>query len=271
MLGVVEMPTPKEVVDYYERSNEDGRLRSGADRLELLRMRDILRRVLPPAPARILDAGGASGVHAEWLSRDGYRVHVVDPVAKHVRSAAALPGVTASVGDARGLDDADGSYDAVLLLGPLYHLVDRADRLAVLREAARVTRKCGTVAAATISRFTSLLDGVRRGFLAQPGVRPIVDRTLTDGSHLPGDVDLFTTAFLHYPDELAGEIRDAGLEPRATYAVEGPTWLIKDIDSWLDDEQRWELLLWGLRRIEREPAILGASRHLLTVAACPES
>ncbi|WP_242902375.1 hypothetical protein [Actinomadura terrae] len=48
--------------------------------------------------------------------------------------------------------------------------------------------------------------------------------------------------------------------------MEGATWLIEGIEAWIDDPDKRELLLWGLRRTEREPTLLGASRHLLAVA-----
>ena len=48
--------------------------------------------------------------------------------------------IDSAVGDARALDLADGSVDAVLLLGPLYHLEDRGDRRAGARRGRRVGR-----------------------------------------------------------------------------------------------------------------------------------
>lgn len=80
-------------------------------------------------PVRVLDVGGGIGVHAEWLSADGYAVELLDPVPRHVQRAARLAGVSAPLGDARPLPVADASQDAVLLLGSLYHLPDRADRV----------------------------------------------------------------------------------------------------------------------------------------------
>src|SRR6187549_2801369 len=108
--------------------DEDTRLRVGLGRLELARVQDIVHRHLPPA-ARVLDVGGATGVHAEWLLDDGHTVHLVDLMPTHVARAEARLGeharFTATVGDARTLPVRDASVDAVLLLGPLYHLTDR--------------------------------------------------------------------------------------------------------------------------------------------------
>lgn len=62
-----------EVRAHYDEGREQGRLRKGGGLLELLRTQDVLRRFLPKPPAKVLDVGGAAGVHAEWLAADGYR------------------------------------------------------------------------------------------------------------------------------------------------------------------------------------------------------
>ncbi len=79
--------------------------------------------------------------------------------------SAALPGVTTQVGDARRLPAADDSVDAVLMLGPLYHLTDPADRTSALCEAMRVLRPGGVLIAAAISRYLSVLETGTRGTL----------------------------------------------------------------------------------------------------------
>jgi len=104
--------------------------------------------------------GGGPGVYACWLSAQGYEVHLVDASPLHVEQARAAserlpnnPLASVRLGDARQLDVADAAVDAVLLLGPLYHLTERADRLTALRESARVLRPGGHVFVAAVSRF----------------------------------------------------------------------------------------------------------------------
>lgn len=114
---------PDEIVDHYDREIDEGqRITRGLRQLELLRTREIVRRHLPPAPRRVLDVGGGTGVHAAWLAADGHDVHLIDRVPRHVDQARRLapgPGhITAAVGDARDLPAAPASFDAVLLLGP---------------------------------------------------------------------------------------------------------------------------------------------------------
>jgi SAM-dependent methyltransferase len=263
---------PSEIMDYYQRGGERDRLADGQGRLEYLRTWDVLTRVLPAAPAVVLDVGGATGVYAGPLAAAGYRVHLVDPVPEHVAQAAARPGVTAAVGDARALSAADGSVDAVLLLGPLYHLLERAQRVAAWREAARVVRPGGVVVSAMISRFASLFDGFVRGYFDEPRFRPLVERALVDGVHRNVDAvkTFFTSAYFHHPGEIVAEVTESGLAVERVVAVESPLWQAGPrLDEILADPDRTALLLDLLRRIEDEPSLLGASSHLLAVARRP--
>lgn len=99
------------------------------------------------------------------------------------------------------MNRATESVDVVLMLGPLYHLRDRPDRLQALSEALRIIRRGGAVSAA-ISRFAALLDLViRLDRLAQPPVLDAMATGLTSGEFSGGGSGLFTTANLHRPAE----------------------------------------------------------------------
>ena len=256
------------VLSHYQQGVELERLAGGTSRIELARTQELLERFLPAPPASVLDVGGGPGVYAAWFAERGYSVHLVDPVALHVERAAARGGFTAVLGDARALEEPDASVDAVLLLGPLYHLTARTDRLRALAETRRVVRPGGIVAAAAISRFASLLDGLLQGYLADPAFRAIVERDLADGQHRnpDGRVEWFTTSFFHHPDELRDEVVAAGLELEGVYGVEGPGWLLPE--RW-DDPPGRENVLFAAREIEEEPALSGLSAHLLAVARRP--
>jgi|SRR5438128_5208671 len=255
---------------HYGTGYERSRLSGGVSRIEFARTKELLERVLPPPPADVLDVGGGPGAYATWLADRGYRVHLVDPVQLHVEQATAAASraggsFTAAVGDARHLKETDSSFDAIVLLGPLYHLVRRADRVQALGEAERVVRPGGIVLAAAISRFASLFDGLASGFLGDPVFDAIVERDLRDGQHRnPTDrVEWFTTAYFHHPDEIEVEMEDAGLRFEALFGIEGPGWLIRDL--W-DDPDRRQHALRAARAIEQEPTLRGLSGHLLAVA-----
>jgi ubiquinone/menaquinone biosynthesis C-methylase UbiE len=262
------------MLEHYAETREAERLSAGIGELERVRTQDVLTRWLPKAPARILDVGGAAGVHALWLAKSGYEVHLSDPVPKHVeeakeasRAQAKFPIASCVVGDARKIEQSDANADGVLLLGPLYHLTERADRLAALREAHRVLRSGGRVIAAAISRFASLLDGVSRDFVSDPRFVEILRQDLKDGQHRnPTDnPHYFTTTFFHHPDELQKEIEEAGFAFEKVIAVEGPIWVMGNFAKHWDDPKKRALLLEFLRSVEEEKALLGASAHLIGI------
>jgi ubiquinone/menaquinone biosynthesis C-methylase UbiE len=268
------MSLPPEIVAHYADGIERPRL-TARPSLELVRTQQLLGRVLPPPPARIVDVGGGPATYAVWLAGLGYEVHLVDAVPLHVAQALEIaadgPPFTAAVGDARALDRADASADAVLLLGPLYHLTDRADRVAALREACRVVHPTGVVAVAAISRYASLLDGLLAGRLRDARFAEIVDRDLVDGQHRndANEPGWFTTAYFHHPDELPAEVREAGLQLDALYAVEGVGAIAPDLTGRLADPAQREQLLRYISATETEPTLLGLSSHLLAVARRP--
>jgi len=265
---------PPEMFDHYRLVEESERLFSGVGELERDRTRDILQRHLPKPPATICDIGGAAGVHALWLAQRGFEVHLVDPVQHHVDQALAAsarqpesPIASCSVGDARHIDQPDESADAVLLLGPLYHLTERADRLAALREAYRLLKPGGRVFAATVSRFASLIDGLARDLVADPTFVDILTRDLDSGLHLnpTANPGYFTTTFFHHPEELRQEMTQAGFQVEKLVGVEGPAWFMASFASHWKAPAKRQLLLELLRKVETELPLLGASAHPLGI------
>jgi SAM-dependent methyltransferase len=268
-------PGPEAIAAHYASGYEAVRLHQGAGQLDRERSRELLGRFLPQVPATVLDIGGGPGGHACWLAARGYQVHLIDITPLHVglaRQASARqpesPLASAEIGDARSLPWSDGTADAVVLFGPLYHLTDRADRLRALREAHRVLRPGGALLAAAISRFASALDGLCRGFLKDPQFADIVRQDLTDGQHQnpTGRPEYFMDTFFHHPDELRTEVVEAGFAYAAVYAVEGPCWILSDFDAWWDIGEYQDRLLQIARALETEPSLLGVSAHLVARA-----
>jgi ubiquinone/menaquinone biosynthesis C-methylase UbiE len=265
------------IAAHYELGLERDRLfADGEPRLELTRTLELLDRFLPSPPARLVDVGGGPGAYAAIWAGRGYDVQLYDVMDLHVQQArqasAAQPqhAFAADVADARSIPEPDASADAVVLLGPLYHLTEQEHRAAALLEARRVLKPGGLVAAVGISRFAALFDGLWQGWLSDPLFRAIAQGDLTDGQHRNpdpvGHSQWFTTAYFHHPDELAAEVRQAGFDQVSLLGIEGPGWLMQE--HWSDSRRR-EQMLFAARAVESEPSLSGLSAHLLAVGAKP--
>jgi ubiquinone/menaquinone biosynthesis C-methylase UbiE len=125
-------------------------------------------RLLPPGNT-IAEVGVGTGHYAEFFARRGCTLHLVDvsegllQAARNRLRSCGLEQNIGSVHRASGTDLplADASMDAVLLMGPLYHLRDPQDREQSVWEAARVLKAGGLVAAAAINRISFLRDMFR--------------------------------------------------------------------------------------------------------------
>lgn len=263
------------IESHYQAGYERSRLfPGGTPSLEFVRSVELLDRLLPPLPARLVDVGGGPGTYAVPLAERGYVVHLIDPLPLHVdqaREAAGEPAAfTCTIGDARDLPHTATSQDAVLLFGPLYHLTDAGQRHQALAEAWRVLRPGGVLLTMAISRFASLLDGLYGGWLDDPAFKPIVARDLVDGQHRnpdpAGRPEFFTTAYFHTASGLAEELSQAGFTGISVYGVEGPGWPMRQ--HWADPS-RHEQILFAARAAETEPSLIGFSHHFIAAATRP--
>jgi len=122
-----------------------------------------------PERCEVAEIGVGVGHYSELLARRGCRLDLVDvsgrllEAAEERLSAAGLAGHIASMHQASATDLplADSSADAILLMGPLYHLRDFDDRKKAVEEARRVVKPGGVVIAAGINRMTFLRDMFR--------------------------------------------------------------------------------------------------------------
>jgi ubiquinone/menaquinone biosynthesis C-methylase UbiE len=256
------------ILSFYQQGKEEDRLSSlhhPSGPLEFLRTQELILRFLPERSLRILDIGGGPGAYAQWLTDLGHQVTLCDPVPLHVAQASAK-GLSAHLGDARELNEPSESVDVVLLLGPLYHLVNRSDRLQALREATRLVRPGGLVFVAAISRFAALLDlMVRLDKFEEEGVAPLVIECVETGVMDGTENRLFTSAYMHRPSELRAEAEEAGLTSLRLFNIEGPGFMVHNFaDRWTDPVRR-ESLLQAARLVEEDPDLLAAAGHLLLV------
>lgn len=267
---MIAMEIENRVARRYDLTDEEGRLWTpGLGDLVRLRTWDIFDRFLPTT-GQIIDVGGGPGAHAAHLAEKGYQVVLLDPVEKHVELAKGRAHVSsewtfeAMLGEARQLPFEDESCDVVLLMGPMYHLVEAQDRNLALQEARRVLRPGGRILTEVISRYAWVMDASMKGRLDQPG---IFDNLLVNiESGLSKDPARFTEGefwgYLHRPEELRSELNLSRFSEIELVAIEGFAWLLSDLEQRMKAP---EALLRALRLSEAEPSMIGCSAHIMAI------
>ena len=260
---------------HYERGLEEPRLSEPLGSVEFARTLEMAARVVPPPPAVVADIGGGPGRYALEFAARGHTVVHRDVVPLHVEQLEAASGALAErvdtgVGDARDLDLDDDSVDAVLLLGPLYHLVDRDQRVLALREALRVARPGAPVLVSAISRWAPRLHGYLAERLYEQG--PFFHRLVQlaeESGRINDELPGWFTGYCHRPDQLRDEVEEAGLVVEDLVGLEGLAFALPDLAERLQDPVHRDVVLDCARAIERVPELLGLSTHLLVVARAP--
>ena len=262
-----------EIESFYQNSyNENERMERNP--LEFHRCKEIISRYLSTSPMEIADIGGATGVFSYWLASQQHNVHLLDFTPLHIEQAKEngrklnISLASYHCDDARHLPFKDNTFDMVLLMGPLYHLQDRDDRLLCLFEAIRVLKHDGVLICEAISRYASLIDGFKYLNVEDDKFIGIMDKGLATGLHCPGSTSYFTTAFFHTPDELKNELIDTGFKNVDIIAIEGFANAL-DSDEILKNEKLRTLLLEYIRKTENIPELMGISGHFFAISRKP--
>ncbi len=233
-----------------------------------------LMEFLPPPPATILDVGGGPGRYAIALSQRGYHVTLVDLSQENLRLAqahAAQTGVLlAATGHANALDLAqfpNAAFDAVLLLGPLYHLQQQDERQRAVTQAVHKLKPRGVLVAAMLTRYAPLRYLAKH----QPEVLAnhphIADELLTTGTCTTTN-SFLTHAYFAMPDEGPPLMEHAGLHMLQIRSCEG---LVSGVEEQVNQlhGEAWERWVDLNYRVGEDPALWGVAEHVLYVGRKP--
>jgi S-adenosylmethionine-dependent methyltransferase len=261
-----------EIEIFYDRNAqyEWGRLEH--HRTEFAVTLRALKDYLPPAPAKILDVGGGPGRYAIALAQLGYEVTLFDlsqnclELAKQKAREAGAHIAGFEHGDARDLSRfADESFDSVLLMGPLYHLLEDAERRQAICEARRVLKPKGIIFAAFITRGAVIRWAAKEepDWIIKHPER--LEALLSSGAlqKRPSDVG-FTSAYFAHPAEIRPLMESEGFETLDLLACEGVVSMIEEKINELAGEafEAWVELNY---KLGKDPSVHGAAEHLLHV------
>ena len=258
---------------YYGKFKEDHRLTTRHGIVEFSVSMHFIRKFLEEialknqkekSEIKVLDVGAGTGRYSIELSHDGYDVTAVELVkhnldillSKHEK-------VKCWQGDARNLSFLpDSTFDLTILFGPMYHLHKTDDKLKVLSEAKRVTKKGGFLFVGYVMNEYAVLSYC---FKERKILDCVSARTLTDDFHAVTDDehDLYSYARLEDMDELDEK---SGLARIKIFAPDGAADYMRRELNALSEEEFAKFIEYQLAVCERHE-LLGASSHVVDVLA----
>ncbi|MGM0392717.1 MAG: class I SAM-dependent methyltransferase [Bacteroidota bacterium] len=259
-----------DIAAYYNRKPEAEHNRLEENQLEFDLTWRFLETYLPPK-GEILEIGAGTGQYTLGLVQRGYTVTAVDIsqanldlCQKYLAEAGLQDRAQFILGDARYLRNVPKKeFDAVLLMGPLYHLVEESDRQMALREANERLRPGGIIISAFISRYGILgeiLKYIPESIDDHKQVRSVLSRGRDRQDWPKGDF----RAYFARVEEVAPLHEGIGFETIKVVGVEPCISANDEIYNKLEGERR-RLWLDLFYEISGEPSIVGASQHLLYI------
>ncbi|MDP9313100.1 MAG: class I SAM-dependent methyltransferase [Chloroflexota bacterium] len=257
-------------VEHFYNTNVDAEwIRLDRHRTEFAVTLRVLAEFLLPPPATLLDVGGGPGRYAITLAQQGYHVTLVDLAQQNLTLAgeqARMANVSlAGCVCANALDLSmfpDTTFDAVLLLGPLYHLLSASERQRAVQEALRVLNPAGILAVAFITRFAPFRTAARENPLKLVQQRAHVEQMLRTGEDTTSSD--FPHVYFAHPLEVQPFMELLGTQMLSLVGCEGVIAGMEELVNALDGEA-WETWVDWNYRLGQDAALHGAADHLLYV------
>ena len=253
------------IEEFYNARDEDGRLTSKHGSVEYLTtMKYIRESVSGVDDPAILEVGAGTGRYSVTLAKEGYRVTAVELVEHNLEILKSkLDGserITPVLGNALDLSFlSDGAFDLTMLLGPMYHLYTKEDKLRALREAVRVTKPGGRILVAYCMNEATVIQYV----FGMNKLREVMDGLLlTPEWHCKSEPkEVFELSRTEDIAELDAEIPVKRLKLVAT---DGASNYKREFIDEMDDETFAKWLDFHFATCERQD-LVGASNHTLDI------
>jgi len=264
--------TTTQIEQYYDDSPLREWERLERHRTEFAVTCQVLTEILPASSAHILDVGGGPGRYALMLAERGYQVTLLDLSQKNLDFARQKADATGqTLHDYVHANATDLSafpseiFDAVLLLGPLYHLVELEQRQQALREAKRVLKSGGLVFAIFITRNALLRTLARQMPSSLFEESTQWEHFLQTGVYEGHSPIGFTASYFAHPTEVCPLLEQEGFEVLGLQACEG---IVGDIEERINHltGEHWQAWVDLNVSLGKDPSVLGAAYHLLVTA-----
>ena len=255
----------KELIEYYNKFNEDKRLNTRHGQVEFLTTMKYIKEYLKEYKLpKIIDIGAGTGKYAIELKNMGYMVEAVD-IVKHNLKVIEKKDPTIklyhrSATDLKKIED--NQYDIVLLLGPMYHLLTEVEKLKALKEAKRVCKQNGFIFVAYLMNEYCI---IRHGF-KEKSIKEAIknDMINEDFKIIKWDDNLYSPVRVEDIDKYNKKV---GFERIKIISPDGPANYIRKELNKLDDEEFLLFLEYHYKTCERTD-LIGSCAHTLDILKC---
>lgn len=247
--------------------------------LEFVVNKAWMSKYLPTSGSRVLDIGGGPGRYSIWLAEQGYRVVLADlsqELLDLAREKTKEAGVELeAIREANAIDLSgfeDESFDAVLCMGPLYHLLTEQGRRAATAEVLRVVKPSGVVFVAFLNRLHIMRVVVDEDIpFFTPYTFDLVKRWKDEGVFISPVPGIFTDSYSFHPRDVVPFMESAGFGTIELISSQGNA---ADVQRQLSSfaERQPELHPWVLTNVidlANEPSIIGSGVHMMYIGKKP--
>ena len=244
----------KELINYYNKHNEDKRLKTKHANIEYITAMKYIHKYLSFGDS-ILDVGAGTGAYSYQLMNEGYDVTAIELV-KHNLKYMEEKGIKCYQGNAIDLSRfKDNSFDIVLLFGPMYHLLTMEEKVKALEEAKRVSKKYIFISYC-MNEFALIYHGFMEGY-----IKDDINNVDDDFKIIKDNDNLYSYVRLKDINYLKNKCK---LKRVKIINQDGPTEYIKNIVNKMDDETYELFIKYHFSTCENKE-LLGAGRHILDI------
>ena len=251
--------------EYYNNYDEEGRLLSRHGQVEYLTTMKYIKECLEGvSDPHILEVGAGTGRYSVTLAKQGLKVTAVELVEHNLEILKSKLDGTESISAIQGnaLDLSafeDNSFDLTMVLGPMYHLYKKEEKLTALSEAIRVTKPGGHILVAYCMNEPTVIQYV----FGLNHLSEVMDFNMitSDWHCISEPKDLFELVRTEDIAELDANVPAKRIKLVAT---DGATNYKRDMIDAMDDETFDKWLDFHFTICERQD-LIGASHHTLDI------